>query len=165
VSDIVGGGEQIDIPRMPADEAEDTEAERKREAAFDGVFRWDGRVLHGFSSSRKNLLHQHRVAMGAPSIFQCMRDVMGFVPDAARILFLCWHAPDEPCAGKDSEGWETLRSDPKALEKAVEAWQDEHIHPMRDLEAVQVAMDIYSAAAVNRHEAAPVARGGGDRGN
>jgi hypothetical protein len=147
--------------------------EREREAAFDAVFRWRGVPLLPFSSSRKSLWLQLRVAMGAPRLNACLADHHAFIPDAARILFLCSHEPDapprppakrgEPEHQAQREGWATLRSEPAALQEEIDRWQDAHIAGIQEeIAAVDVAMNLYAAAYVNRHEPAPAAATGAD---
>jgi hypothetical protein len=138
--------------------------EREREMAFDGVFRWRGVELHPFSSSRKSLFAQHRVAMGAPTIWSCLKDMEGFLADASRILFLCSYEPDQPLSKDpaDPRGWNSLRSEPLALQTKIDRWADANIPGHEEDAAIRLAWAIYQASQTNRHEPAPAPRVGSD---
>lgn len=163
------------VPSVPSVTiTEDPPAEeREREAAFDAVFRWRGVPLLPFSSSRKSLWLQLRVAMGAPRLASCLADHHAFIADAARILFLCSHEPHtpprppakrgDPEARGQREGWATLRDEPATLQSEIDRWQDTNITGMdEEIAAVDVAMNLYAAAYANRHEPAPTAPTGSD---
>lgn len=151
------------IPVIFTEDPGDAAAEKERQAAFDAVFRWKGRVLHGFTSARRNLFYQLRTALGAPKLSMAMADGHAFVADAVRIIFLCWHRPDEvPEQPGVFEGWETLRSDPAALQRVIDAWCDVHVPAADEMAASGLAMDIWLASQANRHEAAPGPRVGSD---
>jgi hypothetical protein len=128
------------------DEADDPAEEREREQAFDAVFQWKGRDLLPFSSSRKSLFLQQRLAMGAPDLGACLRDLDAFFGDALRILFLCGNPP---------EVWQPLRTDALRMQLAIDDWADANVGPGEAAEAVLVAFRIYAAANRNQHEAAP----------
>jgi len=130
------------------DTGDDPAEEREREAAFDASFRWAGRELLPFSSSRKSLFLQHRLAMGAPDLAACLRDLDGFLADALRLLYLCAHGP---------EVWQPLRSDALRLQLAIDDWADAHVPSHAAHEAVMVAFRIYAASSRNQHETAPSA--------
>lgn len=155
------------VPKMPKVIRDEVtpEDEREREQAFDASFRWGGRVLKPFSSSRKSLFLQQRVAMGAPDLGKCLADIDGFLADAARILFLCSHDPDEEIEN-ERDGWGVLRADSFRLQMVMDLWTDKHIPAGKEAEAVQLAYRIYASTLVNRAESAPSDnRHGDDLGN
>ena len=159
VPEPVAAAPVAEPPAMPvavfADGGDDEADEREREAAFDAVFRWRGRELLPFSSSRKSLFLQLRLAMGAPDLTACLRDLDAFLGDAARILFLCSHAPEDRLAGGQAPGWGQLRANPAALQAEIDRWTDENIPGGSESEAVVTGYRIYAAAGRNRHEPAP----------
>lgn len=130
-------------PDAPDEEAID---EREREAAFAHQATWAGRPLQPFSISRSACWLQHRVALGAPDLATCLRDLDAFLADAGRILWLCSVSPAEFAA---------LRGNPAAMQAAIDAWMDEHIQPGQQAEATLAAFRIYSSSIANRHIPAP----------
>lgn len=156
---------QLTVPPPPPkfidDAAPDAAEEARREAAFDASHTWRGRTLLPFSSSRKSLFLQHRVAMGAPDLSQCMKDLDGFLADAIRIIFLCSYTPEAPIHA-NGEGWSRLRCQPHLLQAAMDEWADRHLLPGTEHTAVMLGYQIYAASLANRHEPAPPPRGASD---
>ena len=141
-------------PRPAAIDAEDPAHERERQAAFDAEYQWRGKKLHGFTSSREALFSQHRLSMGAPSLQACLDDLDAFFADAARILWLCSHTPDD---------WSLIRSAPAELQKQIDLWGDDHISRGERYDAVSLAFRIYADARANEHAVAPTSgKGHGD---
>jgi hypothetical protein len=147
-------------PKFTEDPA-DPAAERTREAAFDATHTWAGKELLPFSSSRKSLFLQHRLAMGAPDLFRCMKDLDAFLADASRILFLCSYHPTAPIT-PDGDTWSRLRSDPYALQAVIDDWADAHIPAGSEAAATMTGYQIYSSSLANRHEPAPAPRASSD---
>lgn len=151
-------------PRIIEDATTPAE-EKEREQAFDFAPTWKGRALLPFTSSRKSLFLQHRVAMGAPDLGDCLRDLDAFLADAARIIFLCSYHPTDPIPGHEV-GWGILRTDRHLLQTAIDAWTDEHIPAGTEAEATLLGYRIYASSLTNRHTVAPSAnRHGDDLGN
>ena len=141
-------------PKPAAIDAEDPAHERERQAAFDAEYAWRGVKLHGFTSSREALFSQHRLAMGAPSLQACLDDLDAFLADAARILWLCHHTPDD---------WGVIRSSPVELQKHIDLWADDHIARAERYDAVSLAFRIYIDSRANEHTVAPSnSKGHGD---
>lgn len=130
----------------------------EREAAFDAEFFWNGNLLHSFSIDRFGLFVSHRCSMGAPKLHSAMADGNAFYPDALRILWLC---SVEPLT------LSLLRRDPEAMEKAITDWAAENVPISRAGEACGVAMEIFTAAHENKHEArhSAIDRNAPDSGN
>ena len=138
--------------------ARDPAAEAEREAAFDDAFEFQGRTLLPFSSSRKSLWLQHRVAMGAPNLDATLKDLDAFYADALRILFLCSFQPDQPVNDR-TPSWTRLRADAWALQAAIDAWGESLHLEGTEHEATVLAYRIYASSLVNRHTVAPAAPG------
>ena len=120
--------------------------EQKRQAAFDGVHRWEGRPLHPFSISRETLFLQLRCAVGAPGIYQAMIDGEAWFGDAIRILWLCLHGPDD---------WDPLRGEPLRLQRAIEAWADDHLPRGAKADLVLLTIRVWNDSQINAHEPVP----------
>lgn len=147
-------------PRIIDDSVPDPAAEATREAAFDAAPSWHGRPLLPFSSSRKSLFLQHRLAMGAPELSKCMRDLDAFFADAVRLIFLCSYAPEAPLPIPE-ETLAALAADPRhrhnpaAIQAATEAmyadWQARGNCWSRlraDPHALQTAIDAFADRAI-----------------
>lgn len=134
-------------PVRPASIAlEDGAGESDREDAFDTEPVWNGQLLHPFSIDRYSVFVSQRVSIGAPSLYQALRDGSAFYPEAIRILWLCAHAPATIAA---------LRHEPESMQAAIEEWAAEHAPIHRAGDAVSVAIRIFNAVHVNRHDTRP----------
>lgn len=138
----LAGGATSDPPPRPAPVSNDPAGEAEREDAFSDEPQWDGRLLFPFSVERYGIFVSQRVSMGAPSLYDALRDGSAFFPDAVRILWICSHLP---------AALSRLRPDPAAMQEAMDAWAEDHVPVHRGAEAVAVAIRIFNAANVNRH--------------
>jgi hypothetical protein len=120
--------------------------EAQRQQSFDSAFAWNGQTLHGFTISRESLFHQLRLAIGAPALGFCLDDTFAFTADAARILWLCAHTPQD---------WSVLRCSPAAHQNVIDEWAEANIPPAQAAAARLLAMDILVHASRNAHEPAP----------
>jgi len=140
-------------PKLVVLDEEDPAHEKERQQAFDAEFSWRGRRLHGFTSSREALFSKQRLSSGAPSLQACLDDLDAFFGDAARILWLCSHTPDD---------WAILRSSPSELQKVIDQWTDENIPQREAIAAVRTAYQIYAASRANEHSTVPASNSHGD---
>ena len=77
-----------------------------------------------------------------------------FLADAIKILWLCSHEPAD---------WRGLRGDLPAFLEAVEAWGDRNVPRSKQVEAVNLALQIFNEAGINQAVAEPTDRA--DSGN
>ena len=143
-------------PRQDASPHAAGAAEDAREDAFSAEFHWDGAILHPLSLERYNIFVTQRLAMGAPSLGDALRDGGAFFPDALRLLWLCSHTADVI---------QRLRRDPDAMQAAIEAWAAAAAPLSRCEEIIGIGLAIFNSAFESRHEARPSSRAGGISGN
>jgi hypothetical protein len=147
-------------PAAPVLSFTDPDAQADREDAFSADPEWNGQPLQAFSVERYSVFVSQRVSIGAPSLYQALRDGNAFYPDALRILWLCSQPPAVI---------QSLRRDPEAMQAAIEAWAATHAPVHLAATATTTALRIFNDAQLNRHESrhsnAPAARTGTSSGN
>lgn len=117
------------------------EEENARVAAFEFEPVWEGREVL-FSFSKEALFLQLRKAMGAPSFSECWDDVLAFLADAVRIVWLGIHGPAE---------FRDVRGDLTALQERMDAWAD-GIPREKQVDLVRLAKQVWNAAGQNAAE-------------
>jgi hypothetical protein len=139
-------------------------ANEEREAAFDAEHCWpvwneqrggfEPVTLHGYSSGREALFYKLRAADGALPLSRTLEQLTTFLGDAIKILWLCCHEPTD---------WRNLRGDMSAFLEAIEAWGDRNVPRSKQVEAVNLALQIFNEAGVNQAVSEPSERA--DSGN
>lgn len=152
------------VHRDPVPDALIQTAQREREDAFDAEHCWPvwdeqrGRfepaALHGYSSGREALFYKLRAADGALPLSKTLEQLTTFLGDAIKILWLCSHEPAD---------WRGLRGDLPAFLEAIEAWGDRNVPRHKQVEAVNLALQIFNEAGVNQAVPEPSERD--DSGN
>ncbi len=139
-------------------------AQQEREAAFEAEHSWpvwneqrsgfEPVTLHGYSSGREALFYKLRAADGALPLSRTLEQLTTFLGDAIKILWLCCHEPTD---------WRGLRGDMSAFLEAIEAWGDRNVPRSKQVEAVNLALQIFNEAGVNQAVSEPSERA--DSGN
>ena len=146
-------------PESEVDQAliEAKAAAKRAEGFVDGgIFSLKDKPLHPFSSGRRSLFEELRHAVGAGSLRSVLSDMeehgepAAFLPEAARILFLCFHSFDELIA---------IRLEAGSLVKIqiqIDKWLDESLpNELAQRAACALALQIFNQASLNQAEAAP----------
>lgn len=141
-------------------EADIQKAQAERENAFDAEHSWqvwnqqsscfEARVLHGYSSGREALFYKLRAADGALPLAKTLEHLTTFLADAIKILWLCSHEPAD---------WRMLRGNLPLFLETIEAWGDVNVPRAKHVEAVNLALQIFNEAGVNRAVPEPSDRG------
>jgi len=152
------------VHRDPVPDAVIHAAQEEREAAFDAEHSWpvwneqrscfEPVTLHGYTSGREALFYKLRAADGALPLSKTLEQLTTFLGDAIKILWLCSHEPAD---------WRALRGDLPAFLEAIEAWGDRNVPRNKQVEAVNLALQIFNEAGVNQAVPEPSERD--DSGN
>lgn len=143
----------------PAPAIDPASADQAREDAFDALHSWPvwhekrqqfvPTQLHPYSSGREALFYRLRAADGALPLGKTLEQLTTFLSDAIKILWLCCHEPSQ---------WRSLRGDPAAFLEAIETWGDRNVPRSRQVEAVNLALQIFNEAGLNQAVAEPSER-------
>lgn len=113
------------------------------EAVFTAApFAWKNIPLHPLAIAREGdwLMHCRRI--GLPPLSVCLDDAETFSAFAFRLLWFCAHEPEVwLCRWMKGGGLE--------LEKEISQWLEKHIRPGDQVEAVRLALDIFTRAHEN----------------
>ena len=135
-------------PQILIDDAAEPEGETKsRTNAFNADdLTYQGQPLSPWTSGKEAHWSEVRAAVGAPPLHELRMDSAGWFPDALRILYLSLHT---------KESYRDRRSDPIALQEAIEEWSDQNV-PVSETHAVcLLTMRIYNTAHENEAHPAP----------
>lgn len=139
-------------------------AQTERENAFDAEHVWQvwseqkgcfqPVTLHGYSSGREALFYKLRAADGALPLSKTLEQLTTFLADAIKILWLCRHEPAD---------WRMVRADLPLFLETIEAWGDVNVPRAKHVAAVNLALQIFNEAGINKAVPEPSERG--DLGN
>jgi len=139
-------------------------AQTERENAFEAEHAWpvwieqkqcfQSMPLHGYSSGREALFYKLRAADGALPLSKTLEQLTTFLSDAIKILWLCSHEPQE---------WRMVRGDLSLFLETIEAWGDVNVPRSMHVAAVNLALQIFNEASINKAVPEPSERG--DLGN
>ena len=148
------------IHRDSVPEADLQKAHAEREQAFEAEHVWqvwnqeagrfETKLLHGYSSGREALFYKLRAADGALPLAKTLEQLTTFLGDAIKILWLCSHEPSD---------WRLLRGELPLFLETIEAWGDLNVPRAKHVEAVNLALQIFNEAGVNRAVPEPSDRG------
>jgi hypothetical protein len=128
---------------LPTEEA----AEKKREAAFNSGYSWDGKQFEGLTSARKDLWSSLCHKAGFPLLSQCFDDVVLFTPLAKAIIFVC-STPKAELKQLRSQGMQSVLD-------TFEDWCDEKVPIRLESEAISLGIRILNDSSANQSEVLP----------
>ena len=132
----------------------ETAAEKRREEAFNAIYEWDGKVIHGISASRKGLWRSLCHKAGFCRLDECFDDISLFSPHATAIIYLSQIKEDELTMLRAKGGLHLL--------VAFERWVDRNIPCNREQDALHLGLKILNHSSENQAEGA--SSGGGSMG-
>jgi hypothetical protein len=139
----------FDLTKLPTE----TEADQRREDAFNAVYTWGGREFEGLSCSRKDLWVSLCHKAGYPPLSACFDELTLFVPLAKALIFVCL-TPAKQLKKLRAEGIQSLVD-------ACEEWVDENVRLNQETDILQLGLRVFNDASENRAEAVP---SGSDKG-
>ncbi len=135
-------------------------AQTERENAFEAEHTWpvwneqkccfQPALLHGYSSGREALFYKLRAADGALPLSKTLEQLTTFLADAIKILWLCSHEPAD---------WRMVRGDLPLFLETIEAWGDVNVPRSKHVAAVNLALQIFNEASINKAVPEPSERG------
>ena len=135
-------------------------AQTERENAFEAEYTWpvwkeekccfQPALLYGYSSGREALFYKLRAADGALPLSKTLEQLTTFLADAIKILWLCSHEPAD---------WRMVRGDLPLFLETIEAWGDVNVPRSKHVAAVNLALQIFNEASINKAVPEPSERG------
>ena len=123
------------------DDEEPDPDEQAREDTFAASYQWEGKDLLEWSFTRETVFLSQRRSLGAPSIDEINKDLVSFLSDAARILWLCSTEPAIISA---------LRSRPALMQEAIDEWAETAIPRGTRGEATDLALEIFNSGSTTQ---------------
>lgn len=124
-------------PVIEVPDKEEARERRKARAYMQPLEEFQGTRLHAFSVGRQVVYHDLRNMLQLPPISQCVGDNDEFLPEAARILFICLHSAEE---------LQHFRLDLKTFQQRIDRWMESNIPAADSYIAQIIAMRIWNAS-------------------